>query len=462
MKNIRCNHLKRTDNSQFSSVIYCSLFFINCLILFPVLTFGQSVFTLKRCVETGLQNNYDIRISTNEQQISDNNVTPGNAGYLPVISLSADYSGNLNNLIQQYPISGGEKTQFNNVLNQTFSTGIYANWTVFEGLDRKTNSQKLRELKEMGSLNTRLTIENFIAELSAEYYNYIQQIITLENLRQTVNLSKERMRIVEERYNIGAGSRLEYQQAQVDFNTDSSRLIRQKENLFASKIRLNRLMGNQDVEMKIITADTDIVIDLINENKDQLWDNTLKNNVFLLLSEKNVEYGQLELKTLQSVNYPYLRVNAGYGYTLNTYQMGMTGKQNNLGLNYGVTLGFTIFDGMNRTRKQTNARIEIENRKLTYDNLLLELKSNFSNIWLAYLNNLDLLKLERENLTTAQHNYNIAMERYKLGDLAGIELREAQNSLLAAEERLVLAKYSTKLCELSLLQISGKITEIVD
>jgi hypothetical protein len=46
-----------------------------------------------------------------------------------------------------------------------------------------------------------------------------------------------------------------------------------------------------------------------------------------------------------------------------------------------------------------------------------------------------------------------------LGDLSGIELREAQNSLLEAEERLVQAQYLTKLCEISLLEISGEIME---
>jgi outer membrane protein TolC len=49
------------------------------------------------------------------------------------------------------------------------------------------------------------------------------------------------------------------------------------------------------------------------------------------------------------------------------------------------------------------------------------------------------------------------MERYRLGDLSGIELREAQNSLLGAEERFLEAQFNTKLCEISLLQISGQI-----
>ena len=44
-----------------------------------------------------------------------------------------------------------------------------------------------------------MTIEDFVANLSSEYYNLIRQKIRLRNLRSTLDLSKERLRIVEER-----------------------------------------------------------------------------------------------------------------------------------------------------------------------------------------------------------------------------------------------------------------------
>ena len=61
-----------------------------------------------------------------------------------------------------------------------------------------------------------------------------------------------------------------------------------------------------------------------------------------------------------------------------------------------------------------------------------------------------MLKLERQNLVAAKENHEIAMERYMLGNLSGIEMREAQKSLLDAEERILSAEYDTKLCEISL------------
>lgn len=79
-----------------------------------------------------------------------------------------------------------------------------------------------------------------------------------------------------------------------------------------------------------------------------------------------------------------------------------------------------------------------------------------------YTNNLRLLNLEKENLVTAQENHFIACERYMLGDLPGIEMREAQKSLLDAEERILVALYNTKICEISLMQISGGIMRYLD
>lgn len=60
---------------------------------------AQQVLTLKECLEEGLQNNYSLRIVHNEEQISKNNATLGNAGYFPTLDFSAGYTGNLENVI---------------------------------------------------------------------------------------------------------------------------------------------------------------------------------------------------------------------------------------------------------------------------------------------------------------------------------------------------------------------------
>ena len=146
---------------------------------------------------------------------------------------------------------------------------------------------------------------------------------------------------------------------------------------------------------------------------------------------------------------------------LNKYDINANSRRGNLGFNAGVTVGFNIFDG-NRRREKRNATLAFKNRRLERQELELALRSDLSNLWQAYRNNLQLLNLERQNLVTAKDNHDIAMDRYIQGDLSGFEVREAQKSLLDAEERILSAEYNTKLCEISLLQISGKITKYLE
>lgn len=429
--------------------------FTAIVLLLPFLSNAQSVIDLNEVIRVGLENNYDLKISRNEQQISDNNVTPGNAGFLPSVGLNSGYSVRQSNS-DQFPADGSETVSTRNSGTQTLDAGLNLNWTIFEGFKVQTNYKRLQELRSVGELNTRLAVENFIADISAEYYNYVRQTLQMRNLRQAVNLSRERLRIVEARYQIGSLSRLDLQQARVDFNTDSSQLIQQYEVLHSSRIRLNEMMGTDNVEQQFMAADTTISFNPM-LSKSELFDNMMKVNAVLLLTEKNKLLGELDLKTLQSRNYPYLRLNGGYGFTHFDYNKGSLSKQRNWGPSVGVTLGFDIFDGFNRSREQKNARIRVDSRELLVERQKLMLQSDFANMWLAYQNNILLTNLEKESLENAQINYEIAMDRYKLGDLSGILLREAQVGLLQAEQRLLTAQYNTKLYEISLLQISGKI-----
>ncbi|WP_289005522.1 TolC family protein [uncultured Parabacteroides sp.] len=419
---------------------------------------AQEIYSLKQCIETGLERNYSIRIVRNEQLISDNNATPGNAGYLPTVDMSGGFSGSVNN--NRNKLTDGTTEKQNGVNNETGDIGLNVNWTVFDGFGIQAEYARLKELQRMGELNTRLTIEDFVATLSGEYYNLIRQHIRLRNLRSSLDLSRERVRIAEERYHIGSGSRMDLQQAQVDFNADSSNVLNQLEVVHTSRIRLNELMALDNIDEQIALKDSVIRPNIFLDEVD-LWQSTLASNASLLIAQKNQTLTELEYKKVKSRDYPYVKLNAGYGYTANWYEVGATDLQQRLGLNYGLTVGLNLFDGLNRRRERRNARIQIENSQLKKQELELGLRADMSNLWMAYQNNLGLWNLEKENVVVALENHRIAIDRYKLGELSGIELREAQISLLEAEERQSISEYSTKLCEISLLQLSGQILTYV-
>ena len=185
------------------------------------MTEAEGSVTLQECLSRGLESNFSIRMVKNQQETAANNATRANAGMLPTVDLSASYSGDLGST-RTTPRSTGVTTTERGAYDGTVDAGIDLNWTIFDGFSVWTNYKQLQLLKEQGELQTRITIEDYVASLTAEYYNYIQEKIRLKNFRYAMSLSRERMRIVEVRYHIGNFSRLDYLQAKVDFNADSA------------------------------------------------------------------------------------------------------------------------------------------------------------------------------------------------------------------------------------------------
>ena len=165
---------------------------------------AQKFYNLRYCLELGLQNNYDLRIAHNNEQISDNNATWANAGLLPTLDFSAGYVGNADKS-STTDRATGTTTKDPSTFNQSADVGLNLNWTLFDGFSMTADYKRLRELKRQGETNTRIAIEDMVANIASEYYNFIQQKIRLKNFLYAVSLSKERVRVAETRHIVGSG-----------------------------------------------------------------------------------------------------------------------------------------------------------------------------------------------------------------------------------------------------------------
>jgi len=417
---------------------------------------AQVIYDLNDCITVGLEKNYSLLISKNSEEVAKNNFTIGNAGFLPSIDLSSRYGGNINNTVRKY--TDGTETKANGDNTTTANAGLSLGLTIFNVFNVQTTYKKLNELKQIGELNTQFSLENLVADITSAYYNYIEQTMLLNNLQYAITLSKERLRIDEDRYLLGSSSKLQVLQSRVYLNSDSSRVSRQNEVVRAAQIRLNELMAVDDLSQWFSTSDTTITVnpELLFE---KLLEQTLANNTSLQIAARNKTISEYDRKLVASRSYPYLNASSGYTTTLNNYSSGTLERQNTNGMNYGLTLGVNIFDGLNQRRSLKNAEIEIRNRELRYQEVEQGVRADLITLYSAYSSYLRLITLENQNLQTASENLEIAMERYKLGDLSGIDLREVQKSLLDARERLLSVEYQAKLAEISLMLISGRIME---
>jgi len=413
---------------------------------------AQANLSLADAIRIGLEKNYAIRIAKNEQLIADNNHSLGNAGFLPTVTAQFDQN-NANNDTRQEFLSGQSLERDNAKSDNTAAT-VGLSWTIFDGLKMFTTYEKLGELKKLGEADAKVRIEATVATIIQAYAQLVQNNQQLLVADKNVGISEERLALAEERFQLGSGSKLDVLNARVDLNADKSARLQQNQLTEEARVNLNELLGRSATTA--ITPTDSLQAGTILQ-MEQLRNDALKQNPALLIAESNRRIAKMELKEVQSAMLPRVDLLGDYHWNRSSSEAGFLASNQNTGINYGVRASINLFNGFQVQRERQNARIRIEtaNMKLEQERLVLE--AGLNKVYLLYANALQMLELEKENLDVAAQNLDVANERFKLGAQTALELREAQRQYIAAETRLINARYLVMVSRTELLRLSGKL-----
>jgi outer membrane protein TolC len=253
---------------------------------------------------------------------------------------------------------------------------------------------------------------------------------------------------------IGSGSKLMLLQSTVDLNADSARLLQELARLTNLKADLNKLMCIEPDNYFEI-SDTIILSGIL--KYEELKAKTLDQNSSLTLARNNQVYSLMNLKDTRSLRYPKLNFLAGYNYNQLNSQTGFLEYNKSFGPSFGLTLSYNLFNGFNTNRQIKNADIEMGTADFIYKETDLGLQTDLFKLYNEYRSNLDIIKLELVNQEVAKENVDIALEKYKIGSINDIELREIQKKFIEAQYQLLLSEFQAKLAEIELLRISGEL-----
>ena len=420
------------------------------LLNFP--SFSQETLTLRNAIEITLANNFSISIARNESKIAANNSTIGNAGFLPTLDATGSYVKSQSDTKQEY--FDGRTIDKTGAKSSNLNAGLNLNWTVFDGFEMFANINMLKELRRLGEANFKSEVENNLADVTETYYNLIREKQVLDVLKETITISEERVRIAQSKKDVGSGSKFDLRQAQVDLNEDRSNLLKEELTYEQLKVSLNQLMG-RDVNSDFNVGDT-IIVDK-NLDLEELKNLTLERNTSLDIAKKNLNLSEINLSLARSELYPRISLTGGYNYTNSESAAGFIKSNKNYSLNFGLSASLNLFNGLNTSRNIENAEIDIESSKLGFEQIKTSIEANLLNTHKKYLNSLQLVQLEEENLTIAQESVDIALEKLKLGNITPLEFRETQHKLIDAKSRLVSAQFDAKTAETELLRLSGQL-----
>lgn len=411
--------------------------------------YGQEVMTLEGAIDLALEYNYGIKIARSNQEIAENNNSLGNAGFLPILTLDANQN---NSQVNGEQVSERGTLEFDNEVNRSLTFGSNLNWTLFDGTRMFAN----RDLLESQNLQSRsaleFAIETVIYNVSTNFYLASLENERLKLLNSNLNLSEERLKIAKDKYELGKGSKLEYLQAQVDYNTDQTNIINQDQILDFQKLELLRQIGVRD------TVSFQTKYDLVFDSElvlDDLLNNIEITNKEIDVFRRATEIAALQERASSSDRLPTVSVFAGYNYNDRLNAVGFSFESTTTALSYGFNATITLFNGFNINRIIQNNRINKEIAAYSYEQRLLDIETDLKQQFLGYLNSLELIKLEEQNVLVAKENNDIAKERYEIGLSNAVEYRESQTNLIAAELRQQNAQFAAKLAEIELKYLAG-------
>lgn len=418
--------------------------------------------TLEEAISTALQNNYDIRLAKNDSAIAALDYEYRNAVFLPRINATAANIWNANNQKQEF--SSGQVRE-GNVATDNLSASIGLNWTLFDGLKMFATRKKAEEYIKLGELEIKNQVINTVADVVNTYYNIVRQKQQLRAIEEQMSISQSRVDLSQRKLDIGVGAKPDVLQSKVDLNAQKAARLQQLTLIRQLKDLLNHLLFPSVPDQPVQSLPDYDVVDSIPINffitLDDIRTDLDANNPLLGIAERNIEIANLTLKEYKAERYPVIDFTSAYNFSRTnnniTLNPALPFYNRNRGLNYGFTASIPILNYRNTHRLIRQAELNIGYQRLLYGNQRALLHLSVLDAYNEYLLQIESLRLEESNIELAIENVYIIMETYRLGGSTYLQLREAQKSLEDAYNRLIAARYNTKVAETELMRLKGEI-----
>lgn len=419
---------------------------------------AQTILTAEESVAFALRSNYDILLVRNDSASYALDYKYANYAFLP--RLNGSLTKLWNNNHQKQELSDGTVRDRKGIQSNNLISSFDLDWTLFDGLKMFATRKKLAEFNKLGGLSVRNQVVSTVATILTTYYNIVRQQQQLRAIEEQMSVDEERVKIADRKFSVGLGSKPELLQARVDLNAQKAAQLQQQTLITQLKEQLNQLSGEPTGKYFEVTDSIPINLDI---NLGLITTGLETSSPVLQVALKNIDIANLTLKERRAERWPVVSFNSAYNFSrfnnqtvINTFTPLF--NQNN-GYNFGFSASVPIFNAFNARRLIRQAELDIQYQQLFFQNQRSIINTGISNAYKNYEFQKRALILEEDNIQLAKENVAIALERFRQGVSTNLELREAQISLQGAYNRLIAARYNTKLSEIELLRLKGDIVK---
>lgn len=434
----------------FTFSLLCSLSLLN----------AQEILTLPECLRMGIDKNLTLKSQRNEMRKSKYGISENRAKLLPQINAIANMSDNF-----EPPVSVTDGSAYGNPYNVTHtlqynaSAGLQLqmplyNQTVY------TSVALARLMDEANTLSYEKAREDLILQICKLYY-------LGQNTAEQIELIKGNLARMEELKNITVafydnGMAMEVDVKRVNINLENLRVqYDNAKSMLTQQLNMLKYVidypADNEIALTPINTENFVPAELTGLSDDQIE---------LQLLRAKTDITEQQRRMIRQGYLPTLSLTGSWMYSAytdrfsNWFHSGPSNKwYNSYGL--GISLRIPIFDGMDKRYKLKKAALDVDNAKLSYENTLKNLQTQYVNATNDLMNNRRNFKKQKDNYMLAEDVYGVTSERYREGIASMTEVLQDEMQMTEAQNNYVTAHYNYRVTNLTVLKLTGKIETLM-
>ncbi len=414
--------------------------------------------TLTEAIDVALRSHYDVLLA--EEKIKDARlqITETSAQGMPQLSLTASYG-------RQDPIrlgsasdtsggagSGGlgsnpQLAAFLGLASvNTFQSRLTLSQLLFAGF-RIVDGVRLAQIN-VGLMeeSLRLARQNVAYQVTNAYFNALRSWEVTQLDKESLEQAREQVRMAEARLRAGAGVKLDILQAQSQVIQIQQRLSQDMGTFEKAKMSLNLAMGREaDYPIELNRQAT--VIDLDKEETDSLKNSLdMRSEVRQLAMQK--EMSELNATIQGRSIWPTISAQVVYSLQDNQVTGGNTNNVQNM--NYSLNMNWPIFDGLAANAKAQRAQQTATQAQINLDQLRQRVIVEVKQAYLDIQESKERMMMAQAGVQVAEENLRVARVSYREGVGIGMDVLNAQLTVLQAKNSLITVRFdlNTRLARL--------------
>ena len=408
----------------------------------------------------GIENNLSLQTKRNDIVKGEHSISENRAKLLPQINAVVAMNDNFNP-----PVSVTDGSAYGNPYNVTktlqynASAGLQLqmplyNQTLLTALDITKMMDRINRLSYDKARN------DLIEQISSMYYLAQSTVEQIDIVKANITRLEELKNITEAFFDNGMAMEVDVKRVNINL-----------ENLQVQHDNAKAMLTQQLNMLKYVIdypADSDIRLTAVNtEAIEQVELNGLNESLpELRLLQGQSELAERQQKMIRQGYLPSLMLTGNLSYSAytdkfsNWFHSGPSNHwYNSSGL--GITLRVPVFDGLEKRSKIRKAKLDTENARLAYNDVLKALRTQYLNATNELMNSRRNFTKQRDNYRLAEDVYTVTTDRYREGIASMTEVLQDEMRMSEAQNNYVTAHYNYRITNLSLLKLTGQLDSLL-